>query len=122
MGRRAAWAEVHPAGRSLLERRFHTAPEPARHRRPPATGSAANSSYRRHRSRSNTITWRSPVERRPPSTGALLGNGYGPRSDSSAQSKATGTRRRGLATVTEGVPVRAPPPLAAPESGWTDGP
>ena len=42
MGRPAASADVQPRGRSLFERRFHTAPEPARHERSPAEGCESN--------------------------------------------------------------------------------
>ena len=41
IGRPAASADVHPAGRSLFERRLQIAPEPAVHLSPPSCGYAA---------------------------------------------------------------------------------
>ena len=78
IGSPAASAEVHPAGRSLVERRFHVAPEPALHA--PGRPSRSNSSYSRHAPLSHSSACRSP----PPSTWTRLGIGYRTRSDSSA--------------------------------------
>src|SRR5579884_2533025 len=68
--------------------------------------------------RSTTITCRSPVEFGPPSIGASRGIGYGPRSDSAAYWKWTGTRRVRLETTTNGIPFGAPSHVV-PKSGWT---
>ena len=46
--------------------------------------------------------------RGPPSIGAFGGIGYGPRSDSPAYWKRTGTRRVCLETTTNGIPLGAP--------------
>src|SRR5688572_1779048 len=83
IGRPAASAEVHPAGRIALDERSKMAPDPAVQLEPPFTGLASNSSYNFQLSTSSTITWRSPDALAPPSIGAPGGIGYGPGSLSS---------------------------------------
>ena len=55
----------------------------------------------------------------PPSIGASGGIGYGPRSDSSAYWKETGTRFCLPGTVVYGIPIEAPWYRPEPKSAWT---
>src|SRR5436305_15341877 len=65
------------------------------------------------------MTWRSPSLLEPPSIGASGGIGYGPRSDSSAYWKETGTRFCVPGTVVYGIPIEAPWYRPEPKSAWT---
>ena len=82
IGRPAASADVHPAGRSAFEFRSKMAPESAVQLE--ACGNASYSSYRMQLVVSIAIACRSPVELLPPSIGAFSGTAYGPGSLSSA--------------------------------------
>src|SRR5947209_7978940 len=71
-----------------------------------------------HVSRSITITCLSPLDFGPPSMGTFGGSGYGPRSDSDAYWKRTGTRRVRFETTAYGIPFGAPS-QTVPKSGCT---
>src|ERR1700686_642997 len=108
MGRPAASADVHVAGRSALLLRSNTAPDA--HVPPLPCCCAPNISYRWQLPESATSTCRSL----PASTGALSGTGYGPGSLSLPYAvKVMGTNGWLPGTTTKGMPYEG----ADPKSG-----
>src|SRR5437867_1435192 len=107
MGKPAASAEVHVAGRSGYDSRSKIAPESALHEA--GCGHELYISYSTQWSTSTEITCRSPVLFGPPSIGALSGVAYGPGSLSSGHVKLAGYWVCMPGTVTYGMPIGPPP-------------